>query len=149
MKLFKAMIVAITLTSLISAAPRNKAINNSNEKPDMVPQIMVANFFTILVQGALAVSSKEDPEKQLQATAAVLNSIANLAQLAMRKAPSMVQRNPDTTAREIFENLMHDTEFLAELDLQRPQLHAALVAALANTESTDRPAPHSERAQTD
>ncbi len=128
-KLFAFTLTVTFLAQPISAAPRCITRNNV-QQADPVPQIMVANFFNILVQGAIAIASKDDPEKRLEATAQALNSIANLAQLAMRKSSVMRKTDPDTTGRQIYESLMQDEEFLQELDAQRSDIHKALLAAL-------------------
>ena len=126
----------ISLSVLASSLPLQAGYRGEptratpQEKPVTSEQIMVANFFNILVNGAIAVSSKGDPEKQLQATAEVLNSIANLAQLAMRKSSVIRRTNPDTTARDIYNSLMQDKEFMNELNKQREAIYIALLAAV-------------------
>lgn len=136
----------VLLAPSLTAAPRGTTRNNV-QQADPVPQIMVANFFNILVQGAIAIASKDDPEKRLEATAQALNSIANLAQLAMRKNVALRKTDPETTAREIYQSLMRDEEFLQELDAQRPELHAALVATIIQQSPALRDELHSAHVQ--
>jgi hypothetical protein len=70
------------------------------------PEIMLANFFNILVHGAQAVNPSKPTEEKLDALASVLMSIAAIAQLAFKRAGANISRKALETAllRAILEN---------------------------------------------
>ena len=56
--------------------------NDCKESHD--EQIMVANFFNIIMNGIVAASNNDNKEKQTQAVTAALVSVSNLVQLAFK-----------------------------------------------------------------
>ena len=98
-------------------------------KHDPVPQIMVSNFFNILIQGAQAITA-ETSEEQIKATANVLNSIANIAQLAMRSADTRLSEQEYRAIHELsaklYKTCIKNKDFMQALQDNREAAHTQL-----------------------
>ena len=90
MKARSAFLISILVTStLIQAREREDCslllpTRKSDCKESHDDQIMVANFFNIIMNGIVAASNNDNKEKQTQAVTAALVSVSNIVQLAFK-----------------------------------------------------------------
>jgi hypothetical protein len=101
---------------------------------DPIPQYMVANFFNILIKGAQAITA-ENSTDQIKATADVLNSIANLAQLAMHSEKSRMSNAEHDQihklAGKLYHALINNEEFMQSISDHREEVRTQLTDLLS------------------